>query len=1414
MWFIFHMPPRRRLARVPVTAVARNTRARALARQRAQNIQYTARQQRVIQRRRQQAQLTDAERQQQRDATTTRLERLASRLRRVPRYGLADRTNHLDVGVSTYRTSALGNLITSNLITATLDDGEPYASFEDFIRDTRDEIINILTDEYHEHPGIKFSLTLHANFVDASVTSSVVHVDELGNTEAREVTSISPVMSTVMITVLQPTRIEANLQVLINELRDRIDKFLVRGSNWALQSIISIEVNTLQYVPPVRNFFAQAARPRNGRIAAPSSYIPTPTWMSKSVVNIHNEHDENCFIHCCELAYQLTNIEEYVDTHDYSMRMAPADTSCYEYNYEGLVMPFHPINASSFERLNDGTALYIYYVANRDAGSKEKIIQIMYASKRVNAPEPICLLIISQPNSGAANDIHRDDLYLDPDVDLRGHHYLLIMDFDKFCRTITKKYAYKRFCRHCLSAFTTDEKWIEHCRSSQCISEEGYTRILPKKDTNECYKSFDQYDTMFPHPAVIYADTEAINFPVSVQATAHVPCSYCFYTVFYQHPEFNRLSTYHTTITQFEEYDSNGIPITEVGKHMIKALIKEKERILSIIPSILYPLNWNSQQQFLFSQENRCYFCKLIISQSYHRDWKSDERNAYKVPEYDMYKEIDNYVGAAHSKCHRKVHKWFYAKKDDKIGISKRYCVPILFHNFKKYDSQFILKSLDHTNYNIQCIPQSGDGLLTITFNGLRFTDTMTFIMASLENAVIGHLKDNLPFDHLRANLAHISDVFESTDFDFETRFKLLLRKGVYPYNWVNGLDKFGWDRLPPIEDFYDDLQQEDLDQKDYDHAQQMWSEFGFKTFYDYHLLYMVTDVLLLADVHSLTRLDSIKSYQLDPAYYLSLPGYAMQLLYRAGDVQVDSHGVEMPFEINLIDNTQQEIYDFFDRGIRGGISMIPHRLATANHPSLGKDLYNPNEPPTQLPYLDAYSLYAFCLSQALPNGEFEELTTQEVSLFDDVKVVQMVQQKWDVVAPDYGYAMEVDLHYPPDCHDFLRYFPPAPIKRAVQTSELSVYAQLLYQLSNSGRHDQKTEKLLCTLEDKERYIVYDRTLALYILLGVKVTKFHRVIRFRQVAFAKKFVEANIEARAKAKTKSQKDQKKLINNGAYGRCLMRGYNFRTITPITSVAKARKLISKPQFTKAVIVTSECVLMHRRRTYVKLFNPIAAAFVILDTAKWVIYDFYYNGVLATFGHERVRLLMTDTDSLLMEIQSMDWRQEMSDAGYDYYFDNLIGRFKIELAETIIRQFVALKAKMYSICTTGKVCEPPCRCPCHLNNTQSITEEIVSLNVDNLCICYEKKTAKGIKTYYRKNIMRHKQYLKTVLYQRQIGQIVERITVRSIQSIKNQLYTAINRKILMTDTDDKLYMVDEIEMLPYGHYKITDQRALEHE
>ena len=110
-----------------------------------------------------------------------------------------------------------------------------------------------------------------------------------------------------------------------------------------------------------------------------------------------------------------------------------------------------------------------------------------------------------------------------------------------------------------------------------------------------------------------------------------------------------------------------------------------------------------------------------------------------------------------------------------------------------------------------------------------------------------------------------------------EEKYELLIRKGIYPFEFMSSWDKFEETQLPPVEAFYSSLNMTNVSDGDYQHAQKVWNEFNIKDFGEYHDLYLRTDVILLANVFEAFRDTCLEHYKLDLAHFYTSPGLAWE---------------------------------------------------------------------------------------------------------------------------------------------------------------------------------------------------------------------------------------------------------------------------------------------------------------------------------------------------------------------------------------------------------------------------------------------------------------------------------------------------------------------------------------------------------
>ena len=400
------------------------------------------------------------------------------------------------------------------------------------------------------------------------------------------------------------------------------------------------------------------------------------------------------------------------------------------------------------------------------------------------------------------------------------------------------------------------------------------------------------------------------------------------------------------------------------------------------------------------------------------------------------------YRGSAHQECNLKLR-----VNPEEVKI------PVIFHNLRGYDSHFIMQEIGeivnkhtYTNkkgekcqMNINVIPNNMEKYMAFMLgNHLVFLDNFQFVSSSLDKLV-----NNLP----KESFKYTSQVFDDEEFD------LMIRKGVYPYDYMDSFEKFK-EQLPSKEEFYSILNDEHISNEDYKHAKKVWETFSMKNMGEYHDFYLTSDILLLADVFENFRKTCLEYYKLDPCYYFTSPGLSRDAMLKMTDIKLELM-------------TDIDMFQFIEKGLRGGISYIANRYGEANNKYMKK--YNKKAPSKYIMYLDANNLYGWAMSQYLPTGGFRWMAEKQINKIDLAKYREDSKK---------GLILEVDLEYPKKLHDLHNDYPLGPEKVKVTENMLSEYSKRIakkYNISIGLVH-----KLIPTLGNKEKYVLHYRNLKLY----------------------------------------------------------------------------------------------------------------------------------------------------------------------------------------------------------------------------------------------------------------------------------------------------------------------------------------------
>ena len=678
----------------------------------------------------------------------------------------------------------------------------------------------------------------------------------------------------------------------------------------------------------------------------------------------------------------------------------------------------------------------------------------------------------------------------------------------------------------------------------------------------------------------------------------------------------------------------------------------------------------------------------------------------------------------------------------------KNFKIPVYFHNLKGFDGHLIIQGLNKMNFsNIKIIAQNFEKYMTFSFGEFRFLDSFAFMGSSLDTLASNLLKDG------KHNFVHtLKNSYNEEQND------LLLSKGVYPYEYMDSMKKFNETKLPNIEAFYSHLSEGGITEQEYEHATNVWNKFNIKNMGEYHDLYLKTDVLLLTDVFETFRNTAIKNYKLDPCNgYFTLPNYAWNaMLLKTGVV--------------LEQLTDIDMYLFCEQGIRGGTSMISHRYAKANNKYMAS--YDPDKVSSYIMYLDANNLYGEAMTQKLPTGGFEwEKTNTDIMNYD--------------ADGDTGLFAEVDLQYPKELHDLHNNYPLAVESKNILKSELSPY-QLNQMSRHVETHSDKLKKLVPNLYDKTKYVCHIKNLQYYVKNGLVITKVHRVLKFSQSCWLKKYIDFNTDQRKLSKNEFEKDMYKLMNNAVFGKTMENMRARVDIQLYTDDKLVLKQMAKPQFVQHKIYSESLIAVKQLKRTCKLDKPIYIGVAVLDLSKLHMYKFHYDYMKPKYG-VNATLLFTDTDSLCYNVNTHDMYKDMDDdknlfdrSGYngeglrscDKTNAKVIGKFKDETDGVPIVEFCGLRSKMYSIL---------------LENEK------------------EKKTGKGIKKSALKKHVNHDDYRRCLLGTNDTDQR-QLVSFNNLRAINHNIGLYRYTKVGLSCSNDKQYLLDDgITSLSYGHRSI---------
>ena len=891
-------------------------------------------------------------------------------------------------------------------------------------------------------------------------------------------------------------------------------------------------------------------------------------------------------------------------------------------------------------------------------------------------------------------------------------HYCGIPSLSRLYHHSKANHCTDHMCERCIRSFKTKENLEQHfqwCARGRLQIEQ------PPKFTKLSYNAL--HKELCP-VKVIYSDIESL-----IHEDIHTPAAIAAYEVWHSH-----IATHKQNNTKLNSWSGEDcivdflrfIDETAQAQHRYDNKMTRLGMILT------------TQQQKDFDACTHCPRCKTEFNDTTHKKMR----------------DHDHITGKFRSPLCRRC--------NSKLHLSRR-TLPVIFHNFKCYDSHLIIKhGIDKfKHWQLDVIPQTKEKFMTLkaripvettregkqVYFNVVFLDSYQFMASSLASLV--NNLDSLPYTEV------LQRDFPNLNND------TIKRKGVFPYSYFNSLSKLQESSLPPRSAFRNDLNGEECSEEDYRFAQTAWQEFDCQSFGDYLMVYLKLDVLLLASVFERFRQKTLEQDGLDPVHFVSLPGLSFLSAFKMTGESID-----------LLNDI--EMYTFFERGIRGGMTFVNKHLVRSEVITHNNtDLFQ------HLAYIDENNLYGNSLSKPLPHSEF--CWVEDVSDFTHDFILGLNEEG------EWGFTLEVDLGYPQHLHHSTADFPLAPESGEITHDMFTTFMSTFHKTLNPKTIYKSQQKLLLTQYNREHYIVHFAALKFYLTMGMTLNKVHRVIKYKQKAWLKEYIDFNSKQRAQSSNSFDKDFFKLKNNALFGKTMedvRKRINYKLIT---DEDKFTKLARSPFFHDRDIITENLVGVHMLKSKVTLDKPVFVGQAVLDYSKIEMYNLFYKILPQCPLIKKLQLIGGDTDSFFLTIATEthitlsdvfnSLAQHIDTSNYPpshplYSAVNKakLGCFKDETAGQTLEEMILLRPKMYSMK--------------YANSQSSI------------------KRAKGISKHIVKS-MKHDIYREAFEEQK-----TTRVQMTILRSKQHTIQTTTFNKRALSAWEDKRVWLNENESLPHGH------------
>ena len=931
-------------------------------------------------------------------------------------------------------------------------------------------------------------------------------------------------------------------------------------------------------------------------------------------------------------------------------------------------------------------------------------------------------------------------------------HFLFINDLSKLVSCLNKPQGKNCFvCCNCMHTLSTKVALSNHQRL--CFLKEPQSVKLPAKGDVIKFKSFAKTVKL---PLFACADFETTMHQSDDNDVSCVSGPMENYTKKLNQQQATTCSlVFVSSDKKLLEQRVFSAPDNQMPSLFYKELRSLWELWSPRLNDVPYCPQLTAEENAQYSAATHCYLCN---------------NNFVFIPNHPLSKvrdhshsSLDNgkFLGAAHQRCN--------------VNRRRQTKIKVFMHNFKGFDSMFVLQGLSDPEIikdmrgrkkGIRGLPDNTEHFKSLDIYDYTFLDSFAFLGISLEK-LVQELGQDYEFP-LMKQMKYKERKMWSIDM------KLLTRKSIYPYEFAKSFEQLeSFTHFPDKSEFFSVLTQDSVSEEDYLHGSHMYEQFECQNMLEYTEIYCLIDSLLLAECLSNYRDLTYNEFSLDMCHYVSSPQLSYDIMLKETDVEL-----ELLSDIDMV--------NFIETSLRGGLSYVNER-----HVKLPED-YDVDKTKEWLLYVDSNNLYGFVMMDWLPTNNYRWLNNEEFSSID---------WKNQLDKQSTGYILECDLSIPTDLHDYFSSNPLASEKFAPIFAQMSTYSQKTF-ANIYGRSSYKenehvgAQKLCGTLLPKERYILHYSNLRLFLQLGIKLDKVHRVLSFEQRPWLKDYIIKMTRKRLMASSEAMRTHYKLLINSLYGKFIQQVRNYLNSVFATSRMTLTRHAIDSRFEQFKIIGEQCVVFYSKQKEVVMDKAYIVGFSILEKSKFFMSDIYYNKFLpALGGHENCSVVMSDTDSFMLHGKNLTKNEALERLSplmdfsnypkrhplYNDSYAKIPGYFKDESMSNHIIEVAAIRSKNYNHSVIpGKFCE--------IEKFKQPTPKCKGIS--------KVFAAKLTMDMYRECLGVGRQDL-----------VTQRVTTFNIRSYSFQVSTIESLKLALSAYDNKRYILNcGIHSLPYGHYKIN--------